>query len=284
MSKSKTLSFVSSKGIKLHADLYTATANRLDTTIIYFHGGGLLYGVRDDLPEQYIEMFLAAGYDLLTLDYPLAPECLLPEILDTAYEELSYYLDNTQQILELPNTKYILFGRSAGAYLVFNMCTRLIGNAYTKPEKLICMYGYSEFEHPQFLTPNKHYGKMAQISDEQACKIVQEKPVVYGPLAERFALYIKARQDASWLEYLGIEADPKAYSIDMEMLQQFPPTVMAAATLDQDVPYKSSKQLSRTIPNSKLITVYKEEHDFDRDVNDPTGRKVYQEIIEWLNA
>lgn len=282
MNKSKTLSFVSSKGINLGADLYMATADRQDSTIIYFHGGGLLYGVRDDLPEQYIEMFIAAGYDLLTLDYPLAPECSLAEILDTAYEELCFYLHNTKQILGLPNEKYILFGRSAGSYLTFSMCARLLENSYSRPEKLICMYGYSEFEQPQFLTPNKYYGKMAQISEEQARKIVQSNPVVYGPLAERFALYIRARQHASWLEYLGIANNPSAYAITTELLQQFPPTIMAAATLDQDVPYKSSKQLSKIIPNSKLITVYKEEHDFDRDINDPTGRQVYKEIIEWL--
>lgn len=41
--------------------------------ILYLHGGGLLYGDRDDLPEPYRNLLLDAGYTLYCLDYPLAP-------------------------------------------------------------------------------------------------------------------------------------------------------------------------------------------------------------------
>jgi acetyl esterase len=61
-----------------------------------------------------------------------------------------------------------------------------------------------------------------------------------------------------------------------------PPTILAAATLDPDVPYRMSKSLLKLIPDSTLITIYKEVHDFDRDLNDEAGRLAYDEIIEWL--
>lgn len=270
--------FTAAQGIVLQADLYRATNNRKNITLIYLHGGGLLYGVRDDLPTVYIEMFVQAGYDLLAVDYPLAPESDLDEILATAQEEIAFYLQDNCAVLGLNNDRYIIFGRSAGGYLSLMLAARL----KRKPCALVCLYGYSGFAEPQFAQPSKHYGKLGVVSDEQAAKIISDKPVVYGPLSERFVLYIKARQQGNWPTYLGVDVTSPVYSLSSEQLQGLPPLVMAAATLDPDVPYKLSKNLSKTVAGSKLITVYEQEHDFDRDIAKPIGKQVYREIIEWL--
>lgn len=273
--------FTASSGVQLHADLYTATNNRKNTTIVYLHGGGLLYGVRDDLPQIYLELFLANGYDLLALDYPLAPESNLDDILTTVQEELNFYLNDNCAALGLNNPRYILFGRSAGAYLAFMSAARMQESALPTIA-LICLYGYSGFGHPQFSQPSKHYSKLAAVTDEQAKKIIADEPIVYGPLNERFALYIKARQDGNWAEYLGVDINSAQYSLSAEQLKQLPPLIMAAATLDPDVPYKISKDISKQLVGSKLITVYEQEHDFDRDTGKPIGKQVYKEIIDWL--
>lgn len=284
MTEQKNFNFTASNGISLQADLYLASDKRRNTTIVYLHGGGLLYGVRDDLPQVYIKMLLAAGYDLLTVDYPLAPESNLAVILDTALEELQFYLHNNCSTLGLANEKYILFGRSAGAYLALMLCNRLIMAGWHRPTALISLYGYTGFTEPQFAQPSKHYNKLAKISNMQAEKIISATPIVYGALSERFALYIKARQDGNWPEYLGVDTKLPPYSLDAVQLQNLPPLIMAAATLDPDVPYKLSKNLAKAIPSSKLITVYEQEHDFDRDTAKPLGKNVYAEIIDWLNA
>ena len=63
--------------------------------IIYLHGGGLVFGQRDDLPLAYIESFTNAGHPVITLDYLLAPEVKLPTILAT----LKQTLEKTIEIL-----------------------------------------------------------------------------------------------------------------------------------------------------------------------------------------
>ena len=282
MNKPEFFSFTTEENIKLIVTLHRAKSNRKNITILYFHGGGLLYGVRDDLPEMYINNFLNSGYDFLALDYPLAPESKLDMILKSTFQILSFYLKNMDKVFALENNKYVLFGRSAGAYLCFMMCNMLIKNKVLLPMAIISLYGYTRLDEVPFSTPSKYYNKLAKIPHESIEKIISDSPVTYGPTALRFSLYIKARQEGTWIEHLLGEEDPASYSLDDEILKTFPPTILSAATLDPDVPYKMSKTLRKLIPNSHLITIYKEVHDFDRDVNDDSGRLTYEEIITWL--
>lgn len=282
MNKPEFFNFMTEENINLNMNLHRAKSNRKDITILYFHGGGLLYGVRDDLPEIYINKFLNAGYDFLAVDYPLAPESKLDIILKSAFEMLLFYLNNLDKVFALKNNNYILFGRSAGAYLCFMMCDMLIKSKTLLPMALISLYGYARLDETQFNTPNKYYNKLASIPDESIEKIISDSPVTYGPMSLRFSLYIKARQEGTWINHLCGKEDPIKYSLDDENLKTFPPTILAAATLDPDVPYKITKTLSKLIPSSHLITIYKEIHDFDRDVNDESGRVTYEEIIQWM--
>ncbi|MDF2571720.1 MAG: hypothetical protein K0R55_3324, partial [Sporomusa sp.] len=140
MNEAEIFSLITEENIKLNASLYRTKKNRQNVTIIYFHGGGLLYGVRDDLPELYISQFLQSGYDFLALDYPLAPESKLDQILKSASDMLSFYLKNFDTIFNLEKNTYVLFGRSAGAYLSFMLCDMLIKNKDLLPAALISLY------------------------------------------------------------------------------------------------------------------------------------------------
>lgn len=282
MNKSETFTFTTTETIPLHMNLYRANTNRKNTTILYLHGGGLLYGVRDDLPQRYIEHFLQSGYDFLALDYPLAPESKLDSILTSIFQLLSFYFKNKDEVFDVKNDRYVLFGRSAGAYLCFMLCDLLLKNKAPIPAAIISLYGYARLDAPAFTTPNNHYNKLAKVSDESMEKIISKTPVTYGPMSLRFSLYIKARQEGTWITHLCGKEDPKNYSLDDETLKAFPPTILAAATLDPDVPYGMTKALSKIIPQSHLITLYKETHDFDRDVTDETGKLTYEEITTWL--
>ena len=115
----KDFIFHTTEKYQLEASLYQPTGTPLNQTIIYLHGGGLIWGSRFDLPEEYIQLFLSAGYHFLTLDYPLAPEVELPEIEAAIQTGINWFLNPANQSLELKSNEFILFGRSAGAYLGF---------------------------------------------------------------------------------------------------------------------------------------------------------------------
>jgi len=75
------------------------------TAVLYLHGGGLLYGERDDLPRPYIYAFLAEGYTLLCLDYPLAPEVSVGVIHQAVLEGWLRLLEEGQRDGSIP-TQY----------------------------------------------------------------------------------------------------------------------------------------------------------------------------------
>ena len=101
---------------KKHATLYFDDTVTLKACILYFHGGGLLFGTREDLPELHIEMITQAGYAILSYDYPLAPVANLELIHKDVCDSVHNYLANAELYVgaKLP---YFLWGRSAGAYL-----------------------------------------------------------------------------------------------------------------------------------------------------------------------
>ena len=99
------------------------------TGIVYLHGGGLLYGDRNDLPQHYIDMICDAGYTLICLDYPLAPEYALPQCIEAIEGALA---ELTQAVLPAHGcSRYVLFGRSSGAYLALLLAKRIRQAAHT---------------------------------------------------------------------------------------------------------------------------------------------------------
>ena len=86
----ETIEFTVAGNLTLRADIHLATAARRERVVLYFHGGGLLCGTRDDLPLPYIRELNAQGYDLICFDYPLAPESSLAEIHEAVYGCLTW--------------------------------------------------------------------------------------------------------------------------------------------------------------------------------------------------
>ncbi len=113
----KHYTLTTKSNFKIDMTLYSSDDYKDKPTILYLHGGGLLYGHRDDLLQVYIELILNKGYNLLSLDYPLAPEANLKEILRSVYETVEALINSMFDTMGLTNNNYLIFGRSAGAYL-----------------------------------------------------------------------------------------------------------------------------------------------------------------------
>ena len=60
--------------LDLEPKIYKSNSRNIKGNIFYFHGGGLLFGSKLDLPEYHIESITNAGYNILSFNYLLAPE------------------------------------------------------------------------------------------------------------------------------------------------------------------------------------------------------------------
>lgn len=263
--------------------------------IFYLHGGGLLCGVRDDLPRPYVEAFTDAGYTLICADYPLAPETSLPNMVDKVFG--TWQAAVGKPLATGTFDGYALFGRSAGAYLALLLAREIgrrraaDGAALPQPRAILSFYGYYDITDKALRAPAKAYSALPEVSLDQARRIVQSNagPMASGALALRYALYVYARQHQdAWAELLGLDGSgalfrPEAWSLTAEELHRLPPVFAAASTGDEDIPYRMSKALVRTVPGSTMKTVYYLPHDFDRDTNDPAGREAYRAALAWLD-
>ncbi|WP_107994651.1 alpha/beta hydrolase [Trichococcus paludicola] len=268
------------QSVPLEGKLFRSGVNRKGKTIVYLHGGGLLYGDKNDLPEPYLNLFLSAGYDFLTMDYPLAPETKLPDILANIQYGLQWFQSHAVSDLSLDSADYLLFGRSAGAYLAFLTASRIT----FKPAAIISFYGYHTLHEASFRTPSRHYLAYQRLAKAEAERLLSPVPIVNGEKELRFALYVYARQSGTWLSYLLDDIkEANNYSLNDAQLATLPPTYLASANDDPDVPYHLSERLSQKIPSAKLNTIGSEEHDFDRDLSNPLGIEAYHDVIVWLD-
>ena len=278
-----TYTFHSDCNFNLQADLYLAKGPSRGKTVLYYHGGGLLAGTRKDFPSKYREMFLNAGYNFLAMDYLLAPESNLEHIISSGLWGISWFLSNWNSALSLDSNEYILFGRSAGAYLTLQLAAQIKKTgALNMPKALLLFYGYPSFLEPEFSLPNTHYASFPSISREAAFQTVKKEPVSDMPNRERLLLYLYARQTGTWTELLGSQKELNAYSLSEAQLSLLPPSFLTASSWDMDVPFGISKKMGKLIPGSYFYPVYYMEHDFDSDLKRPEGQTAYEECFKWL--
>ena len=182
----------------------------------------MVFGDRNDLPDAYREMLADAGYSLLTIDYPLAPEAQLPEITLCLHQALTWFKEESKNLFNLGSADYVLFGRSAGAYLAFLLAAR---SADPQLKGLASFYGYYSLEDPSFRLPNAHYNTFPKVPAAYVQQQIRKKPLAVGAVTERFPLYLHARQTGKWVPlFLEDKSKTTAFNLTAEELQSLPPT------------------------------------------------------------
>lgn len=266
--------------LNLEATFYPPGTSKSKGIILYFHGGGLIYGYRNDLPKAYLELFLEAGYGVITLDYPLIPEIRV----DTIINSLEQGIINLKELPLLQNENWdqlTYFGRSAGAYLMFQLAN---SKKLTPPKQLISFYGYYSLENQLLIEPSSYYKSYPAVPYMTVHSLIQKLPLSSALIEQRFPIYLFYRQSGNWVkELLGKKNNIKDFSITKTELAQFPRTFIAASKADQDVPFNISYEMSQIIPNNTTFFTDNLPHDFDADLTNNTGLMAYESLLLWLD-
>ena len=247
--------------------------------ILYFHGGGLLYGNRNDLPANHIHTFTQAGFQILSFDYPLAPAADLQIILHdicTSINEVCQQLTK-HQITPLP---YFLFGRSAGAYL----CMLAVTSNQLKviPSGIISWYGYGFLCDNWFCTPNAYYCSLPPVSSSCLTHI-SKIPEATGSLDTHFSIYVYARQTGLWKNFFYQGREKLFYlKYSLRTYEKLPCPLFAAHCIgDADVPFEEFTQICNRFHPQRFIACGNT-HDFDRDPQNPFTKQLLQETLTFL--
>lgn len=242
--------------------------------VIYFHGGGFVYGSKSDLPQALQNIFLNKGYTVLAIDYLLTPNSSLADSLVQMQSTLGELQE--KEIKDLP---FSFCGRSAGGFAANYLIKQLIEHNKTLPEQLIHFYGYSDLA---FINNSRELTDTT-VTQEMISSIDQNQPVWDDPLLQRYLLYVYGVQQQKLSEFYQVNPENfDQFTIEKSMLQQFPRTFSSASTTDEEVPFKYSKQLKRLISECKFVPVYNLEHDFLKRTEDEQVEKVLDSLKEWL--
>lgn len=87
--------------------------------LVHFHGGGWIMGSIYEQEKYLTRMSQDAGIQIVSVDYPLAPETQLPEMIDVAFAALCKIADGA------PDLPIMIGGESAGAHISLSVLLRL---------------------------------------------------------------------------------------------------------------------------------------------------------------
>ncbi len=257
--------------------IYKSKLKEVKGNIIYFHGGGFVFGSNQDLPEYHIEEITGAGYNILSFNYPLAPEADFKVITD-------YVLDKINSYTRDMDTPYFLWGRSAGGYLSLFAASQ---DLEKKPNGVISYYGYGLFVPDWHSSPSHYYLKYSSVKYDSVRSLIEEEYLLSAPVNPRFLIYLNSRQTGTWLRTLSNISEEDflgKFSLKEADFNQFPPVLLAHSTKDNDVPYDESLILSRKIKNSKLLSFNTPDHDFDKNTDSIDTINLIKETIDFLDS
>lgn len=272
--------FTSGSTVPVRAILYENTAVTPKACILYFHGGGLLYGNADDLPSLHLQELTGAGYPVISFEYPLAPAAKLEIIVESVIASINHYVKNRENYIpgKLP---YILFGRSAGAYLCLIAAAH--GKLEEAPAGLLSYYGYGFLCDHWFEESSRYYCTLPAIPSS-CLDVIPQEIHTSGDLETHYSVYVYARQTGNW-KSLIYEGREKFFYLDYSLrtCDSLPcPLFAAHSTNDPDVPYAEFLALCEKYNPTRFISAGNV-HDFDRDESAPDTEKLLSETILFLN-
>ena len=262
----QTHTFKTVGDVKIQADVYRADDTKVRPVVVWIHGGALIMGNRKSVPKNLLDLCRDEGYALVSIDYRLAPEVKLPEIIADLEDAFRWIRDAGAKQYHFDPDRIVVTGGSAGGYLT--LMTGVV--VKPRPKALVAYWGYGDVDGDWYTKPSEFYRKQGPlITKEDAFKGVggkvitgSEEGIDFKPRS-RFYLYL--RQNGLWTkEVTGFDLATDKSKLDRycpvrNVSPEYPPTMLVHGTEDTDVPYQLSadmaKELERVKVPHELVTV-----------------------------
>jgi acetyl esterase/lipase len=262
----KTYVYKEVAGVKVELDVHRDDSAELRPVLVWIHGGALLMGNRDGLSRPLLDLCRAERYALVSIDYRLAPQAKLPDIISDVQDAFRWIRGKGAELARLDPKRIVVSGGSAGGYLTLmtGICVE------PRPSALVAFWGYGDVDGDWYVKPSEFYRSTKPLYDlEEAFKALSPE-VVTGPADKaqaeaRSRYYYSLRQRGLWtLEVTGFDPAKEKAKLDpfcpvRNVTPAYPPTMMIHGTEDTDVPYDLSaamaKEFERHRVPHELVTV-----------------------------
>jgi len=168
-------------GHEIKANIFLPSNDDLNPLLIYFHGGGFMFGNRDlGLNNDIKEKLLKENYAVVSADYRLAPETKLSDILTDVKDIIKWLRKNGFQQFNIDTNRIAVAGGSAGGYLALTT-----GFEKTNaPNAIVAISTPTGFSSQ--ITP---MGDLKILNQPGPYDIVTDSAVSYGDYYSRMTLW-----------------------------------------------------------------------------------------------
>jgi acetyl esterase/lipase len=226
----------------------------------------------------------------VSIDYRLAPETRLPEIVEDLEDSLAWVRTRGAELFGADPGAIAVVGESAGGYLALVSGYR----ASPRPTALVSLYGPAELTAAWAVRPSEQpRHNRRTISPEEARAQVNGPPVsdARDREGQGALFYHYTRQSGTWPEAVSgwdphVESERYLpYTPLANVSADFPPTLLVHGTRDTEVPYEQSQKMAEQLAKHgvvhELLTVPDVEHGL---VNgDPRlATEAYAAVVSWL--
>jgi acetyl esterase/lipase len=262
----QTYTFKTVGDLKIQADVYRADDTKVRPVVVWIHGGALISGNRKSVPLNLLDLCRDEGYTLVSIDYRLAPEVKLPEIIADVEDAFRWLRGTGAKEAHLDADRVVVTGGSAGGYL-----TLMVGvSVKPRPKALIAYWGYGDVDGEWYTKPSEFYRKQVPLIDKAKAYRGVGGKVITGSeegvdFTARGRFYLYLRQNGLWTkEVTGFDPATEKAKLDpccpvRNVSAEYPPTLLVHGTEDTDVPYQLSadmaKELARFKVPHELVTV-----------------------------
>ncbi|GKV68578.1 alpha/beta hydrolase [Sporosarcina sp. NCCP-2716] len=273
-------------GCSIGAALHPASAPKAPL-LVYIHGGGLIWGTKEDMNKQQIARYNEAGFNVLSVDYRLAPETKLPGIREDIGELFKWVKGEAAAQFDYDTERVAAVGGSAGGYLAL-----LAGTFAVRPDAIVSFYGYGQVTGDWYRKPSPHFTGMPAVPKLLADQLVKPSAIAAAPIQQRYAIYLYCRQSGTWLDWVageelaGDAAELGSYAPVQLADAQYPATLLIHGDADEDVPYSESLAMKEKLDAlgvyNELLTIPRGQHNFDADMDDPDSVRAVERTIQFL--
>lgn len=284
----RTYTYKTVKDLKIRADVYRKVDDKIKPAILFIHGGALIMGNRTWIDPVQIERYLNEGYAIISIDYRLAPQAKLRQILEDLDDAYRWIRLEGQNLLRIDPSKIAVIGHSGGGYLAL-----MAGFLLTpRPTAVVSFYGYGDITGEWYSRPDPFYCSQPLVLKEEANQSVGTHIVSEDPSGNRWPFYLYTRQQGVWpVEVAGYDPDKEPGIFDSfcpvrNITRDYPPTLLLHGDEDSDVPHEQSlimaEQLEKFGVHHEMISLAGQGHGFDGEMQDPTIARTFDLVLMFL--
>lgn len=236
-------------GLPIRADVLRPDDRQTRGVVVWIHGGALINGHREGVSDRVKQWAAASGLALVSIDYRLAPETKLPEIIGDVEDAFAWIRRDGPRLFQADSKRLVVTGGSAGGYL-----TLVTGHRVRpRPAALLALWGYGDLVGPWYSEPSPHpRHQRVKLSKEKAWEQVSGPPISDSRQrrGDGGAFYQHCRQHGSWPEAVS-GWNPKTQAAKFAPFmpvanvdQDYPPTALVHGQRDTDVPHEQSELMA----------------------------------------